>query len=108
MTKTPKRVPINLWDDYYDDGCVPKGEHQETHMYVEEYDYFDDDMKTEVMRLVLAHLKTLDLTGVEVEDGGSEIYFKHLTHERREKLMEELEASGLKYKDIPIDFYSES
>lgn len=33
-----KSIPINIWDDYYDDGYVPEGEKQETYLYVEDSD----------------------------------------------------------------------
>lgn len=108
MNNKPKYISINLWDDYYDDGYVPEGKFQETYMYVEEHDYFTEDMKIEAMGVVLEHLKTLDLDGVEIKNCGSEINFKHLTHVRREQLVKELEVSGLTYNDIPIDIYSES
>jgi hypothetical protein len=108
MSKELKRIPVNLWDDYYDDGYVPDGEIQQTHMYIEEYDNITDEQKYEAMRIVIAHVITLDLTGVEISDGGTELYFKHLTHERREKLIPELEAAKLEWNGISFDFYSES
>jgi hypothetical protein len=103
-----KRVPVNLWDDYYDDDCVPPGQCQETHMYIEKYDDMNDKQKEEAMRLVLGLLNTLDLPGVEIEDGGNEIYFKHLTHKRRYRLIRELEDANLEWNGIPFIFYSES
>ena len=33
--KKIKSIPINIWDDFYDDGYVPKGEVLETYCYVE-------------------------------------------------------------------------
>lgn len=94
-----KSIPVNIWDDYCEDDC-------ETYMYIEEYDDMDDQKKTEAMRVVLAHLKTLDLTGVE--DAGDEIHFSNLPHERREKLVTELDAAKLEWNGIPFSFYSES
>lgn len=104
-----KDIGYNIWDDYHDDGFVPQGEIQETHGYVEEFDVLTGDDKNAIGDLIHAFLLTLDLTGVEVKNGGNgDIAFKHLTHERREKLVDELEKSGLKYNDTPINFYSES
>jgi hypothetical protein len=34
--ETFERIPINIWDDFYDDGFVPEGKIQETFIYVEE------------------------------------------------------------------------
>lgn len=31
-------IPINIWDDFYDDGYVPEGEKLETYIYVEDSD----------------------------------------------------------------------
>lgn len=104
-----KDIGYNIWDDYYDDGFVPQGEVQETHGYVEEFDVLTEKDKSAIGDLIHAFLLTLDLTGVEVTKGGNgDIRFKHMTHERREKLVKELKASGLKYNDTPIKFYSES
>lgn len=104
-------VDLNLWDDYYDDGYVPEGKCQETHMYIEEYDNLTDNDKTKIMKVVYDFIVTLDMVGVEVELDGKEIYFKHLTHIRREKLIKELELENAKlvFGDVyPFDFYSES
>ena len=30
-----RNIPINIWDDFYDDGYVPEGEKLETYIYVE-------------------------------------------------------------------------
>lgn len=106
---TLKNIGWNIWDDYYDDGFVPQGEVQETHGYVEEFDVLSHEDKTAIGDLILRFIQTLDMTGVEVKHGGhGDISFKHLTHERREKLVTELEQSGLHYNGIPINFYSES
>ena len=98
-------IPFNIWDDYYDDGI---GKLQKTHGYVEEYDVWSDEEKEEIAKVIFEYLQTLDLTGVEVKLAGEDVNFKNLSHERREKLVEELEKSGLKYKEVPIYFYSES
>ena len=29
-----KRIPINIWDDYYEDDYIPKDKKQETYIYV--------------------------------------------------------------------------
>lgn len=103
-----KRIPVNVWDDFWGDGCIPEGEIQSTHAYIEEYDKITDEQKVPMMRVVYDFIKTLDMPGVEIDDGDGEIYFKHLTHERLDRLMQELEESKLAYNGIPFDFYSES
>ena len=104
-----KTIPFNIWDDYWDDGYVPKGKIQETHGYIEEYDSLTDDDKRPIIKVIYNYIKKeLDMTGVTMTLGDTEIGFKNLTHARREYMMERLKDCGLKYKDTPIDFYSES
>lgn len=99
-------IGFNIWDDYYDDGYVPEGEIQETHGYVEGEQL--EQEKGEIAGLVANYIDDLDMTGVEVHFNGDDIDFKHLSHQRRYKLVEELENSGLEYKGNKINFYSES
>lgn len=101
-------IPVNIWDDFYDDGFIPEGEYQSTHAYIEEYDNFTDEQKSLMMKVVYDFIMTLDMTGVEVDHCDEEIYFKHLTHARLDQLMKELEQSKLKYNNMPFLFYSES
>ena len=42
-----KIIPINIWDDFFDDGFVPIGETQETYAYIE------DDTPLETQKLYL-------------------------------------------------------
>lgn len=102
------KISVNIWDDYYDDDYVPPGKKQETRMYIEEYDSLNDEQKVPIVEFISTHLKTLDLTGVVTENDGSGISFTHLTHKRRERLVNELEAAKLMWEEIPFDFYSES
>lgn len=101
-----KTIGFNIWDDYYDDDSVPKGEIQETYAYVEE-EGLTKVQEAAILDLVYKHIQTLDMKGVKVIK-HNDIDFKNLTHERREKLVEELSQSGLTYEGVPIDFYSES
>ncbi len=103
-----KNIPFNIWDDFYDDGHVPEGESQETHGYVEEYDELTEGQREEIATLIHAHILTLDMSGVEIEMCGDRIEFTHLTHARLERLIAELQGSGLRWHGLPIDFYSES
>lgn len=101
-------IPFLIWDDYYDDGYTPPGEEQSTYGFVEEYDHLSETDKEAISGIVFEFIKTLDMTGVIVEHLGEEVYFTNFSHARRERLVKELQASGLTYQDLPIDFYSES
>ncbi len=101
-------IPFNIWDDYHDDGYVPEGDTQKTYGYVEEYDDITEDEKELISEVIYNYIKTLDMTGVVFKKAGEDIDFEHLTHERREKLIKELQSSGLQFNGIPINFYSES
>lgn len=94
-------IPVNIWDDYTD-------EDGSTYAYIEKYDDITDEQKCLMMKVVYDFIMTLDMSGVEVSYDDQEIGFENLSHEKREWLVEQLEKSNLKYKDIPFNFYSES
>ena len=99
-----KTIPFNIWDDY-DDEKFDSG----TYGYVEEYDVLTEDEKCEIVALIASYIKTnLDTSGFIVEADGEDLTFEKLTHERREKLVKELEVSELTYNGTKIEFYSES
>lgn len=125
MEENVKLVPVNIWDDYWEDGHVPEGEKQETYMYIETDDISLDDQK-EYLDWLLNHMqKEFDLEGikmwVELYESrkkypnlvGSEyehmlfdrweIRCEGLTHVRRGQLVEELNDGT-----IPFIVYSES
>lgn len=101
-------IPFNIWDDFISDGCLGKGEVQETSGYIEEYDVLTQKQKIAICQMVFDFIKTLDMTGVEVTLQGTDVCFKHLTHARLEALVKELQASGLQFEGVLIDFFSES
>jgi hypothetical protein len=102
-------IPFNVWDDYYDDGHVPEGEIQETYGYVEDDVDWTEEERCEIAKLVTWYCQTeITLPGVVVGQKGEDVEFKHLTHTLREKLLNELQNSGLNYKGKSFDFYSES
>lgn len=106
-----KKIPFNIWDDYYDDGHVPEGKSQKTEGFVEDpEDELPSDLERETLELVHGYIRTLDLDGgrCRIRLYGKGIEFLHLTHERRERLIEELEAANLHCGGLPIEFYSES
>lgn len=122
--------PINIWDDYYEDDYVPVGEKQETYIYVEDSEipleerkkvleyllnYINNNLKLEGVKLFLffydSKLKYPTLIGTENEwclFERWEIRVENLTHERRHKLVEELELAKLSLNNIPFHIYSES
>lgn len=116
------KIHINIWDDYHDDSCIPEGEIQETDIYVEDSSIPKDKCK-ECLEMILEYMKGLDLEGVEFRlylfDSRDkyphfkawkkwEIKVEHLTHKRREQLVEELNAANLSIDGIPFFVYSES
>lgn len=103
-----KKIGFNIWDDYYDDGYVPAGNIQATQGYVEYEENLPDEFHIGVVKVVYEHLKTLELPGV-VMTPGHRLYFEHLTHALRERLIyKDLKDVKLSYQGIPIGFYSES
>lgn len=132
MEHSITRVPINIWDDFYEDGYVPEGKIQETYAYVED-DKIPHDYRKQFLEAVFEYMtdylklqeegvemelffyesakKYPDLVGTEYETilfDRWEIRFKHLTHKRLNKLVEELSEANFKIGEIPFDFYSES
>jgi hypothetical protein len=59
-------IPINFWDDFYEDGYVPEGEIQETYAYVEEYELLSEDEHKNILEIVFNYLKELK-TGINIE-----------------------------------------
>lgn len=124
------RIPINIWDDYYEDGYVPEGEKQKTYIYVEDtdislekrkeclmmlYEYMTTklDLNEVIMNLFFydSKVKYPTLIGPEYEDlhfQRWEIRIENLTHKRRFKLVEELNNAKLSIDEIPFVIYSES
>ena len=117
-------IPINIWDDYFDDGSSKS---QETYIYVEEKDIKPADTKKILQKLLGYINKNIELPWrvkmhIELYDSAKkhpllqkeyqfkrwEIKVKNLTHVRREKLVEELQHSNLKHNKIPFYIYSES
>lgn len=124
------RIPINIWDDYYEDGYVPEGDIQETYMYVEdtgiaelickctlEYiaEYILHILKVDDIQIKLSYYDSAkiypNLVGTENEPmlfKRWELRLFNLTHKRREKLVKELNNGMLDFNNIPLEFYSES
>lgn len=127
--KDLENIPINIWDDFYDDGYVPKGKKQESYIYVEA-DY-PQEKKKEYLEYLLKYMsEKLSLKGVKLwmEHYDSkekypdlvgtehawclferwEIKVENLTHKRLDKLVEELNNANLSVDGIPFYIYSES
>jgi hypothetical protein len=123
-------IPINIWDDYHEDGYIPEGKIQETYMYVEDTD-ISHEARHNILKAFMRYISSkFDLTGVilslDYYDSklkypnlvGTEnewclferwqINVKHLTHEKREEIVKCLKDVNLKILDIPIVVYSES
>jgi hypothetical protein len=125
-----KRIPVNIWDDFYDDGFVPEGKFQETYMYVEDDNLSHEETKA-TLELILNFIQNNTLIkGVEFElkyhDSKKlypklvgtehewclyerwELKLRHLTHKKLDQLLKKLEKSNLKLNGSEIYFYSES
>lgn len=108
-----RSIPVNLWDDYYDDGHVPKGEIQETHAYVET-DVLSRELKEDVLRMLVDVMKKLNPSKKARfalkprRDGVKEIAIQHLTHADRIALLRKLQKAKLAYEGARLSLYSES
>ena len=123
-------IPVNIWDDYHDDGYVPEGEIQETYAYVESK--LEDEECKNVLILLKEKIEHLtsensdltmninyydsakvypNLVGTEYEYSlykRWQLEMKNITHETRESLVEALKKEVLEHKGIKIKVYSES
>lgn len=123
-------IPINIWDDFYEDDYIPEGEIQETYIYVEDTE-ISHDARHKILEYFLKYIEIkFDLTGVEFDliyyDSkliypqfvGTEnewmlyerwqINVKHLTHKKLDEIIHGLDKIKLNILDIPIIVYSES
>lgn len=132
LAKKENSISINIWDDYWDDGYIPEGEIQKTYAYVEGNAVNDEFCHTCLFKLMtyLSGLKELVEDDVSMElvfhDSAQtypnlvgsehewclykrwELRFRHLTHARREFLIERLESANFEHGGRPFDIYSGS
>ena len=118
------KIPINIWDDYHDDGV---GKKQETFMCVESeivqekeclevvLDWINKNVILDGVRFWLffndTKLKYPMLVGTEYESTlyqRWEIRIENLTHVQREQLVKTLNQANLTREGNPIYFFSES
>lgn len=108
-----KRVPINIWDDYYDDNDVPKGEIQETHAYVET-EILSTEVKNSALNAFRAAVasrltnRKVQLSFRERAEGEVVLVFRHLTHKDRLALLKRLRKDKPRYEGLLFDVISES
>lgn len=116
-----KKIPINIWDDYCEDGYVPKGERQETYAYVESnllgYDLIDDVLyflMDEIKKLAIPKLKlkvlhdSVQMGSFMIMDNQPRLFMTNLTHTQREEMVKILGKMKLQYEGAKLDIYSES
>lgn len=116
-----KKIPINIWDDYYEDGYVPKGEKQETYAYVESNllgnELIDDVLHflmDEIEKFAIPKLKLkvsqepVNLGPFMIVDGVPRLFFTNITHAQREAMVKTLVKMKLQYEGAKLDIYSES
>lgn len=130
-SKSEKYIPINIWDDFYDDGHVPEGEKQETYIYVEDREiphektkeyleilmsFIQESFNTEGIMMWMEYYdsrkKYPNLVGNPDAEGMFferwEIKLEGLTHEKLNEWMEIFDIIEIKVDDIPFHIYSES
>ena len=124
-------IPINIWDDFYDDGYVPEGEILETNIYIET-DEISAEKQRECLEILLEYInKNLNIDGVKLwiefydsrkkypnlignPDAEAmffdryEIKLEGLTHKRLDEWMFVLENVNISVDNIPFYIYSES
>lgn len=123
-------IPINIWDDFYDDDYMPEGKKLETYIYVENTDipqekrkeylevllnYINKNLNTNKIKLWMelyeSRKKHQNLIGTEYECmlfERWEIKLEGLTHERLYEWMKVLKNVDIKVDGIPFHIYSES
>ena len=125
------KIPINICDDFYDDGYVPEGKKLETYIYVEDHNISHEKRK-EYLEIFLDYInKNLNIDGIKfwMEFYESrkkypnlignpeaermffdrwEIRLENLTHERLDDWMKKLKNIEIKADNIPFYIYSSS
>lgn len=123
-------IPINIWDDFYDDGYVPEGEVTKSFVYVEDTDishdkrkeyleifleYLNNNLNTDGMKIWLSLFegkkKYPNLVGTDMEQylyDRWEIRIEGITHKMLHEWMDTLKDVKLEADNIPFRFYSES
>jgi hypothetical protein len=96
---SPQRIGFNIWDDYNEKGG-------DTYGYVEDSE-INEEEKEKIAQTVYEYINK-NIKSVTVKLNGSDVEFFDLSHKRRETLVHELRVSGIKYKGVPVNFYSES
>lgn len=125
-----EKIAVNIWDDYYDDGYVPAGKVQETYAYVEG-NLPNEDCKEILSNLMVeigkhigentnlkCTLEFYDSEKVYPNLVGTEhawclykrwqLQLENLSHEMREKLVDELVSWNYQHKSTPVVVHSES
>lgn len=125
-----EHIPINIWDDYWEDGYVPDGEIQETYAYVEDtgipmdirkqcieklHTYITSNLNTDGVTMWIelyeSRKKYPNLIGTDAEKlffDRRELRIQNLSHDRRFEWLSKLQDCNLEYDNIPLSIYSES
>ncbi len=112
ISKNRHKIPVNIWDDYFDDPLIPIEGEQKTYAYIEDGGYFPtypSEFKIKALNYLCEHLKSLDeFNKTDFSIGDLKINIVNLTHKDREKLVKTLKKSKLSYEEGMFDIYSES
>ena len=126
-----RNIPINIWDDFYDDGYVPEGEKLETYIYVEDTD-IPQEKRKKYLEILLEYInKNLNTDGVKLwlelyesrkkypnlvgNPEAEKMFFDRweikvegLTHRRLDTWMKVLENVHIESDGVPFYIYSSS
>lgn len=122
-------IPVNIWDDFYDDGYVPEGEKQETYAYVEDLTISKELQHQALCKLMYAIARLsgnspvtykmfyydskvkypdmVDVPGFPLFERW-ELRLENLTHAALSELLKDLDRAKLTVDEIPLKIYSES
>jgi deoxyribodipyrimidine photolyase len=124
-------IPINIWDDFWDDGYVPEGDKPQTYIYVEDSD-IQHEKRKEYLEVLLQYInQNLNTEGIKLwmefyesrkkypnlvgNPDAEKLFFDRweikvegLTHKRLDEWMKILQDVDLKVDDTPFYIYSQS
>jgi hypothetical protein len=126
-----KYIPINIWDDFYEDGYLPEGEKLETFIYIEDSSISQEKEKQYLFVLIEYIIENLNTEGIklwlELYESRKqypnlvgnpeaermfydrwEIKVEGLTHQRLDEWMMVFKNVEIKVDNIPFFIYSES
>jgi 8-oxo-dGTP diphosphatase len=96
---------FNIWDDYNEEeeNVSTCGFFENEPTDAHPVHFFEEAAKK-----IFECIKLIELNGVELSCEEDSMIFRNLSHENRQRLVEELREMNLEFRGIPIKVYSES